>query len=170
MGYEGLYEVSDLGRVRSVTRIVSFGNQLRKVQGRILKPVVNRTGYLYVHFSARLGGHHVFIHRMVAGAFLPNPHNYPHVNHKDENPANNTLRNLEWCTAKYNTNYGTGIRRRSLTQSRAVVQYDINMNKIKIHDGLQAAGRATNIDARTICSCCKGKRKYAGGFIWRYAQ
>lgn len=95
-GYKDLYQISNLGRVWSV-----------KGQ-KILKGTVSKSGYLYVHLTSKNGQHKKErVHRLVALSFLPNPDNLPQVNHKDENKLNNCVCNLEWCSAKYNCNYGT---------------------------------------------------------------
>ena len=109
-GYEGLYEVSNLGRVRRLDGIVNTDIKnvsKRFLKGRILKPSTNSNGYYRVILSKDSKTKMHFIHRLVAVAFLPNPDNLPCVNHKDENPKNNSVWNLEWCTQKYNMNYGT---------------------------------------------------------------
>lgn len=102
VGYEGLYEVSSLGRVRSLDR---FYYRLHK--GKVLSPTKDRYGYLTVTLNCNGKSKTIKIHRLVAQAFIENPDNLPQVNHKDENPSNNNVDNLEWCTAKYNNNYGT---------------------------------------------------------------
>ena len=101
-GYEGLYEVSNIGRVRSVDR---FYYRLHK--GKVLSPTKDRYGYLTVTLNCNGKSKTIKIHRLVAQAFLPNPDNLPQVNHKDEDKTNNNVDNLEWCTAKYNVNFGT---------------------------------------------------------------
>lgn len=96
-GYEGLYQVSNLGNVKSL----NYGKE------RILKPIKNGKGYLQV-ILCKNGKHKMYqVHRLVATVFLPNPNNLPCVNHKDENSLNNCLYNLEWCTYSYNNSYGT---------------------------------------------------------------
>ena len=96
-GYEGLYEVSNLGRVKS----------LKCGRERILKPQMKKKGYLQVGLRKE-GKYKMFkVHRLVAQAFIPNPEGLPQINHKDENPSNNRVENLEWCDSKYNNNYGT---------------------------------------------------------------
>lgn len=104
VGYEGLYEVSNTGRVRSVDRYVKtcYGSY-RLHKGKVLSPGIRPDGYLVVSLQYRM----FRVHRIVAEAFLPNPDNLPQVNHKDEDKSNNRVDNLEWCTAKYNNNYGT---------------------------------------------------------------
>lgn len=99
IGYEGYYEVSDLGRV------------MNSKTGYILTPYPNEKGYLRVILFKNGKMSHKRIHRLVADAFIPNPMNYPHINHKDENKTNNCVNNLEWCNPKYNINYGTAVQR-----------------------------------------------------------
>ena len=100
--YEGLYEVSNTGQVRSLDR---FYYRLHK--GKVLSPTKDRYGYLTVTLNCNGKSKTIKIHRLVAQAFLPNPDNLPQVNHKDEDKTNNNVTNLEWCTAKYNVNFGT---------------------------------------------------------------
>ena len=102
VGYEGLYEVSNTGQVRSLDR---FYYRLHK--GKVLSPTKDRYGYLTVTLNCNGKSKTIKIHRLVAQAFLPNPDNLPQVNHKDEDKTNNNVTNLEWCTAKYNVNFGT---------------------------------------------------------------
>ena len=106
VGYENLYEVSNLGRIRSFDRWVKSKNgSIRICRGRILKPYTNKDGYLYVVLSKNNKHKTYKVHRLVAQAFLDNPNNLPQVNHKDENPLNNNVNNLEWCNSKYNCNF-----------------------------------------------------------------
>lgn len=130
-----------------------------------------------------------FIHRLVAAAFIPNPENLPCVNHKDENPSNNHVENLEWCTQKYNMNYGICVerRKRSFVKNNSFVK--ANATKIKNHsrgaeksvyciskegnivafyESITFASKETNISKGHIGECCKHKRHSAGGYIWRY--
>ena len=104
VGYEGLYEVSNTGRVRSLDRYVKGkGKSYFLHKGRVLSPAIKPEGYLIVRLQRRT----FYIHRLVTAAFLPNPDNLPEVNHKDEDKTNNRVENLEWCDHKYNMNYGT---------------------------------------------------------------
>lgn len=102
-GYEGLYSVSNLGNVRN------------DLTGRILKPSLNSRDYKRVRLCKNAKTKNYFIHRLVAFAFIPNPDNLPVVNHLDEDRTNNRVDNLEWCTTKYNVNYGTARQRHSET-------------------------------------------------------
>ena len=102
-GYEGLYEVSSYGRVKSLKRYKSNNGGIPLIKERILKPYNDKKGYLNV----RLRNKNFKVHRLVAQAFIPNPNNLPQVNHKNEDKSDNRVDNLEWCTAKYNNTYGT---------------------------------------------------------------
>lgn len=123
--YEGYYQVSNFGSVRSFDRYVpnAWGNGLRLMKGKILKAGKDGNGYKQVNLYIDKNSKMVYIHRLVAETFLPNPNNYPYVNHKDEDKTNNFVwvnpdgsidpekSNLEWCSAKYNVNYGTRNKR-----------------------------------------------------------
>lgn len=106
-GYEGLYEVSSLGRVRSVDRhIISADGREYDRKGVLMKLRIDKGGYVKVGLRHTTQQKQYSVHRLVAQAFIPNPGNLPQINHKDENPTNNRVDNLEWCTAEYNINYG----------------------------------------------------------------
>lgn len=111
------------------------------------------------------------IHRLVAQAFIPNPNDLPQVNHKDENKANNCIDNLEWCTAKYNSNYGNRTKKVSKALSKKIEQYDINGNFIKEWDSMIEATK--NVGVKSNChiwQCCNKQRKSAYGYVWRYVD
>lgn len=102
-GYEGFYQVSNIGRVRSVDRVDNRGH---KRKGKILNVVIDNHGYQAVHLCLYGISKYHKVHRLVAVAFVINPKNFQQINHKDENKLNNCAENLEWCTARYNINYG----------------------------------------------------------------
>jgi hypothetical protein len=105
-GYEGLYEISDVGQVRSLDKIIPYPNGSKRLyKGKIIKPAIHN-GYYAVTLHKNGFKKTLKIHRLVATHFIPNPQNLPCVNHKDENKLNNHVENLEWCTIKYNSNYG----------------------------------------------------------------
>lgn len=116
-GYEGIYVVSNFGKVKSLqrTRKGSYGS-IRIVYEKILNHKIDKDGYHIVTLSKEGKTKCIGVHRLVAQAFLPNIYNFPMINHKDEDPSNNVVDNLEWCTAKYNANYGTAIERRLETK------------------------------------------------------
>lgn len=116
IGYEGLYEVSNLGRVRSVDRYVkSKGESYWLRKGKMLSPAKDKNGYLKVNLSCNGKNNIIRVHRLVAQVFIHNPDNLPEINHKDEDKTNNRVDNLEWCDRKYNNNYGTKIERQKNT-------------------------------------------------------
>ena len=115
-GYEGLYEVSNTGRVRSLDRYVKVGfGAYRLHKGKIINLTLSNSGYYFVDLTYKYKRKHFYVHRLVAEAFIPNPDNLPQVNHKDEDKTNNIAENLEWCDRKYNMNYGTKIERQKKT-------------------------------------------------------
>lgn len=180
VGYENLYEVSSFGRVRSVDRTTigktAFSDDsLYHFKGKILKQGNRKTsGMPYKQVVLYKNKEHktVAVHRLVAEAFIPNPDNLPQVNHKDENPSNNNVSNLEWCTYKYNVNYGTATDRRALkTRNNAYNQKPvICLNTNIVYRNSCEAERKTGIKANTIRECCKGNYSNAGGFKWQYAN
>lgn len=162
-GYEGLYMISNWGRVKSF----KFGKE------RILKPVTNSSGYLLVILCKDRKVKAFTVHRLVAEAFLPNPHNYPCVNHKDENKQNNNVSNLEWCSAQYNNTYGTRIERVAEKNtngkySKPVLQYTLNGQFVREWLSAKQAEREGGFHQANICMCCKGKQKTHKGYIWKY--
>ena len=152
--------------------VSSMGTVYNQV-GRPYKLHISNKGYW--GFTTRINGKCIrfLAHRLVAMAFLENPNDYPCVNHKDENPLNNNVDNLEWCTHKYNSNYGTAISRTREKQlndpakSKQVLR--INGNEIVKYPSAKQAERELHINNANIIACCLGKRKSAGGFRWGYA-
>lgn len=114
-GYEGLYQISNIGRVKSLSRIDSRGNKRNE---KILKISKNNSGYYFVGLCKNGKVKQYLIHRLVAEAFVRNPYNYSEVNHKDEDKQNNIADNLEWCTHEYNCKYGTRNKRVLETKKR----------------------------------------------------
>lgn len=185
VGYEGLYQVSNLGGVRSVDHVAQIkrGNQeftaLHK--GKILTPLVRQHGYLCVQLYGR-GGHAtknmrtLSVHRLVAEAFIPNPKNLPEVNHKDECKTNNCVENLEWISHIDNTRYGTAISRRAAKQyngktSKKIAQYTRDGELVRIFPSLHEAGR-NGYGESNICMCAKNNqiRPSAYGYVWKYVD
>ena len=175
--YEGFYQVSNLGRVRSLERDIYYPNgTVHHLKEKILASNLDRHGYQYVNLYKNGEGKKMLVHRLVAMAFIPNPENNPQVNHKDENPLNNFVENLEWCTASYNTNYGTRNERmiqnrRSYKlgnhpQAKSVFCEELN----KTFDCAKRAGEELGIDVSSIVKVCKAKAKIAGKLHWKYAD
>ena len=170
VGYEGLYQVSDQGRVKSLARTCNTkGGSNRTVKERILKPCDNGRGYLYISLSDGTGEHkRHYIHRLVGETFVPNPLEKEDVNHKDENPSNNHASNLEWLTHKENLNYGMRNERVAKANSKPVAQYTKDCAFIKVWASAAEVKRQLGFNHSNIIQVAKGNRKTAGGFIWKY--
>lgn len=165
--FEGLYQISTSGEVKSVERIKQNNLGFQKVNERIRKLSKDKDGYLQVCLSKE-GRHYLKkIHRLVAEAFLPNPDNLPVINHKNENKEYNRVENLEWCTVKYNTNYGNGITKMAITQGRPVLQL-YNGYVIEEFYSTQKASKETGVPQANIYKVCVGERRTAGGYEWRF--
>ena len=161
--YEGLYKVSDKGNVYSVARKDSIG---RKLGGRILKPGYDRDGYLRVYLCKNGKRKTRFIHRLVAGAFVPNPNGYSEINHRDENKVNNYANNLEWCTRRHNVNHGTMIERSAQARSKKVKAINIKTNEVITFNSTVEAGRK-GYDQGGVAKACKGTYNVGGGNLYR---
>lgn len=157
VGYEGHYQVSNFGRVKSI----KFGKEI------LLKQRQCMNGYKSVILYKNGKGKNILVHRLVAQAFIDNPDNLPEVNHKDECKTNNVVSNLEWCDRKYNQNYGTRIERVAEKLSKPVLQYDLEGNFIKEWPSIMECDR-NGFNRGHIADCCQGKLKTYKGFIWRY--
>lgn len=177
-GYEGIYQASNLGRIKSVKRIDLGG---RKWPEKIMSQSIVK-GY------AKVGLHHarinkqMSVHRLVALAFIPNPSNLPQINHKDENPLNNHVENLEWCDCLYNMTYGTRVARAAKKHSetmKGIIPRPETMKRtakislltgetLEIFASASEAARKNGVSESKISMVCNGKRKTAGGYKWCY--
>lgn len=165
--YEGLYKVSNMGRVKSL-------NYRRTGKEGILKARDNGNGYLYVFLCKEGIKKTYYVHRLVATAFIENPEGYTEVNHIDENKENNCMDNLEWVTCKENINHGTHNKRSSESRinhpktSKPIIGIDVRTGLIVEFTSVHEAERETGIDNGNIIRCCQGKYKTSGGFYWMY--
>ena len=167
-GYEGLYHVSNLGRVKALYyKCKKCKNWNIKKNPKIIRCAKDKHGYYFVRLYNGEKQNRYSVHRLVAMVFLPNPLNLSEVNHKDENPVNNLVDNLEWCSHKYNMNYGTKVKRQKEKVSKPVCQYTLNEVFIKEYPSRKEASIETGTDVTGICQCIKGKLKTSGGFIWK---
>ena len=152
------YQVSNLGNVKSI-------NYRHTNKEKVLSPSLCN-GYHSVQLYNENGLKKCNIHRLVAEAFIPNPNNYPVVNHKDENKLNNYVENLEWCSQKYNCNYGERNEKIGNRVRKKITQYSKKGEKIKEWRSLTDASKTLNISKSDISLCCRGKLKSAGGYKW----
>ncbi|WP_277680349.1 NUMOD4 domain-containing protein [Gracilibacillus dipsosauri] len=163
-GFEGLYKISNKGRVFSVKK------------GIFKKTKHNNRKYVQICLNKHGKQHHFLLHRLVAEHFIPNPNNLPQVNHKDENKENNCADNLEWCTNRYNANYGTKIERTinndnykksRMKMKRSVIGTSLDGN-IKIRLAGINDGELLGFNKSAISNCVRGETKYYKGFKWEY--
>lgn len=165
-GYEGLYQVSNEGRVKSLSKTWTCGKgSVRYEKEKILKQHSIWCGYLRVCLSKDGENKWFLVHRLVANSFIPNPNGYAQVNHKNENKKENSVENLEWCSPAYNINYGTRTDRIS-KPIEAIDDNDVVVYKFK---SLREARRNGFADSN-ISSCINGKYKKAYGLRWRYTK
>lgn len=160
-GYEGLYQVSNLGRVKSLGN----GNS-NKSKNKTLKQQLSHKGYPMIGLCKNGKPKRFSVHRLVAEAFLPNPNNYDQVNHKDENKTNNCISNLEWCTPQYNVNYGT----RTDKTSKSVLQFSLNGDFIRKWKSIRGIEQEEGFNNANIQKCCNNKYKTAYGYKWGYEE
>lgn len=177
-GYEGYYEVSNTGRVKSITRtIIDKRGITHYIEEKEIYIRINNNGYKTVSLSKEGIRKMFLIHRLVAIAFLPNPDNLPIVNHKDENPANNNVENLEWCNYKYNSNYGTSKKRMSQSKqnkhTKKIWKCDCHTHERielfnSIGDASENIKNDRNIGISAISKCANGHQKSAYGYYWEF--
>lgn len=184
VGYEGLYQVSNLGRVKSIRgRRPSRDNPSNR-KDVIMASHSGAARYLGVSLRKEGNSRTKTVHRLVAQAFLPNPLGFPCVNHKDENPLNNRVENLEWCTQEYNANHGSANSKRSQSNSKHAPYYGkeicaFNKNGEFVGQYASAMDAAKELQIASTCKraiirginlCCLGKSASAYGFKWEYAE
>ena len=167
-GYEGKYQVSNLGNVKSL-------NYHRMGISKVLTPRKCKTGYLRIGLCKSSNKKTYNVHKLVAQAFLENPNNLPSINHKDENKENNRADNLEFCTQAYNNAYGTHnervgkAHRNRKDQSKPIIATDAN-GKETYFPSVKEAERLWGVDHSGVCKVLKGKYERMYGYEWRYAE
>lgn len=158
------------------------GNVMRNKTKHILKPFKNNKGYMCIDLRLNNKTKRFLVHRLVAMTYIPNPLNFEIINHKDSNPMNNSVNNLEWCTFSYNNCYAYIHGNRVLTEKqlksrkrektylhKGVCQYDINGTKLKEYKSLTEASNAINGKIASISACVNGRLKTYKGYIWRFS-
>lgn len=156
-GYEGLYQVSNKGRIKSLKRIIDTTKYKKIVGESIKKQFLGTNGYMMTVLSKNGRKSPKMIHRLVANAFIPNPQNLPQVNHKDENKLNNNADNLEWCSRKYNCQYGTRNKRVGDKQSKTVYMYDLSNNLLDTFTSTVEASKKLGLTQSAISYNCKNE-------------
>lgn len=173
--YEGLYEVSNFGRVRSCDRMIFKSNGVvQNRNSKIRKQVPTRTGYLQVNLSKNNIQKMVTVHKLVAQAFLPNPKGYSEINHKNEDKSDNRSINLEWCSRAYNNSYGTRISRivaknKNGALSKPIFQVTFSGKIVNFWPSAKEAGRH-GFDFSKVAMCARGERSQHKGFKWIYCS
>lgn len=177
VGYEGLYQVSNLGRIRSLHFI--------KKGYKILKPQVSPSGYYLVDLCKDKKSKMQSLHRLIAKTFIPNPDNKPYIDHIDRNPLNNRINNLRWCTQKENCNndltklyrdetkyYKKGLvlaTEKSISKSKTpIIQVDLEGNIVNEFESIADASRTLGYSGSCICRCCKGTYNVYKNCKWFY--
>lgn len=174
-GYEGLYQVSNLGTIKSVNRYVNGRDKIVLKKGRILKSFLigrdykQNGGYLAVTlFKDNTPKQHL-VHRLIAESFISNPNNLPTVDHINRIRTDNRIENLRWADGKLQYNNSSIKDRVKESVSKPVLQYTLDMGFITEYPSAAEAERQTKIHNTSIGECCRGKRKTAGGFKWSYS-
>ena len=163
-GYEGLYQISDLGNKKSFPR-----NGTIK-QERILKQTIDNNGYLVVGLYKNNKLKKVCVHWLVANAFIPKRKEHEVINHIDGNKLNNKLSNLERCTQSHNVKESYRLGLEKPVNEKIVMQYDLKGNFIKEWKSGSEASRQLNIGQANISACCRGLRKQVNGFVWKFKE
>ena len=171
--YEGIYQASNMGRIKSLERIDALGHRLKE---KILKLWVTHNGYYQIQLCKNSKVRYYMVHRLVYEAFNGTIPEGLQVNHINEVKTDNRLSNLNLMTPKENTNWGTGIERMAKKQinrkdqSKLVLQFDLQDNFVKEYPSTKQVERELGFAQAHICACCKGKYKTAYGYKWKYAK
>lgn len=176
-GYQGYYQISSLGKVKSLKRLVNSSKSaigLRIVGERILKTRIDKYGYETVILRKNNKDKHYTIHRLVASVFLDNPDNLPSINHKDLNKLNNYYLNLEWCSTDYNNKYAgrqdliNAILRNKVFGNPQIKQINLETNEALVFKSLHEASKATGYSRQEISRCCRKLRGPYKNCCWEF--
>lgn len=172
-GYDGMYEISNLGNVKSLarayTRVYKKQNKINEVcmKEKLLTPFIGKRGYVTVDLSKDKQRTHKYIHQLIAVAFIPNPNNYTVINHKDGRKLNNSIDNLEWCTDKMNKQHASDM---GLLKMKPVNQYSLDGEFIKRWKSCADIHKVMGFVFQNISKCCYGERQTAHGYKWKFAE
>lgn len=188
LGFEGIYKISDKGRVKRLPgKIVCKNGVIKKLKETILRPQKYSNGYLFYNLSVKGSNKCLNAHRLVAKAFLPNESNKREVNHINEDKTDNRVENLQWVTHKENINHGTAIARRVQNsnfkgsnnpmfgnigklnpRSKPLIQYDLDGNAIKEFDSVASVNRELGFDLSSLYAVLNNRRPVYKNFHWKY--
>lgn len=169
-GYEGYYQVSTLGRIKSLSRHRKVGWADYTSKEKIIAQCNHRCGYKLVLLHKNGEKKMYKVHQLVATAFIFNPNNLPCVNHKDEDKTNNCVDNLEWCDHSYNNNYGSRNEKVRKANCKTVIQLSLDGKYIKEWNGMREAARSIGCVCSRISEVCRGKRRSHGGYLWKFKE
>lgn len=173
VGYEGFYECSNMGRIRSLDRtIITKTGLCRKMKGKLITIITDNNGYGKVILSKNGVQKINLVHRIVAQAFILNPYSKPEIDHINTNRSDNKVSNLKWVTRKENVNNPITIKKLKHSKNTPILQFTKDGILVKKWDSIIDAGRTLGIEKCSIVGCCKNRPHYktAGGFIWKYAS
>lgn len=176
-GYEGIYDVSSYGRVRSsertAERLDRYGNISKyEVKGQIISQWKRKDGYMSVTLRSMKIQRTFLVHRLVIETFVPNPDNLQWVNHKDENKSNNNVENLEWCTASYNCTYNNLHMKKNMPFKKRVRQMTFDGEVIAEYESAAEAARQNGFSKGGVSSSCNGEKGFDNyhGYNWEYIE
>lgn len=155
-GYEGLYQVSKTGYIKSLPR--------KGTQGGIMRGHLDKKGYVIITLRKDGVQSSKRLHRLIAETFIPNPDNLPEVNHRNENKVDNRVENLEWCTSAYNHEYGSRTSRAAQSCGKAIVCVETGVK----YQGAKWAATELNLDPSAITKALKNPNRTCGGCHWKY--
>lgn len=178
IGYEGIYQISNCGRVKSLDREIHKNNGvIEHRNGQIMMLSLDKDGYCYLGLRRQDKIKKFFrVHQLVAIAFLENPYNFNQINHKDENKSNNCVENLEWCDSQYNNKYGTKLERTQITKiqnnsyncRKPVLQFELNNVLVKRWESASQAEKVLNFSGACINRCCNHQRNKYRNYKWEF--
>ena len=173
VGYKGLYQVSNLGKVKSYSRVVRCKGGFRTQPSKVLSPQTDKRKNFYNFVRLYKNGisKPFFVHRLVANAFIPNPQNIPQVNHKDGNKLNNNVDNLEWCSTRENCLHAfrLGLNTPQITHYRGVKAFRCDNNSfVGEFDSIHSAAKKLGLNVAHVCSVLHGRYKHTGGYYFEY--
>lgn len=158
--YEGRYQASTFGRIKSIN------SKCRKTDVIMSNRSISMCGYQVVNLKKDGNRKSFMVHRLVAMTFIPNPNNYPIVNHKNENKLDNRVENLEWCDLKYNSSYGTIRNRIAEKLGKRVLCVELDL----VFPSIGAAARNYGLHYQNISRCCRNQNRTAGGYHWKFTE